>query len=325
MTHPVRAPLGGTETPVLLVNPFARKVSRPLITHIAAQLRLGGRAILEVGRDGTVRTLSARAVRSRVPYVLAAGGDGTLHHIVQELANTGTALGILPCGTSNDLATDVGIPGDIRAALATIAGGRIAEVDLLRIGRHRVATAGGFGLPAAVARRCNELRTGPHRHWFAPLGPAIYSTVAAELICRRAVAPVTFTLGTNGTGADSGRACAILVSRVAKFGGGLQLMPQGTLKPGTFVAVVIRATTRSGLMHTLLRLRLGMPPGRRAKTYVDLTRLDVRANALVDAFGDGEWLGLHRQTRITVEPKALRVLVPCSHRSGSEHTLRGAA
>ena len=73
---------------VLLANPNARGVNRRTLSRAVQLLGLQDNAVMEIGRDGTARTLSANAIRSGAQYVLAAGGDGTLHEIVQVLAGT---------------------------------------------------------------------------------------------------------------------------------------------------------------------------------------------------------------------------------------------
>jgi diacylglycerol kinase family enzyme len=64
---------------VLLVSRFAGRASRRAVAHLVERLRLPDAAILEVGRDGSVRDITARLVADRVPLLLAAGGDGTGH------------------------------------------------------------------------------------------------------------------------------------------------------------------------------------------------------------------------------------------------------
>ena len=90
---------------VLVVNPFARGTDRAAVSRVVELLGLDARAVREVGRDGTARALAAGAVRARVARVIAAGGDGTLHDVVQEVAGSATALGIIPLGTFDDVAT----------------------------------------------------------------------------------------------------------------------------------------------------------------------------------------------------------------------------
>jgi diacylglycerol kinase (ATP) len=272
-------------------------------------LRVG--AVREVGRDGTAASLAAEAVRTGVRRVLAAGGDGTLHEVIQVLAGTRTALGIVPLGTSNDLAGRLGIPQQLDEALDDLAQYQTVSVDLLRIGNDRVTSVGGFGLPAHVARECNEIRAHPLVGKLASaLGGQIYSVGAAARIARVGAQSLRYEL-TLGNGAPIvRRASAILVGVTGRFGGGMELAPNGLVQPGTFAALVVTASSRAGLLGTLLRLKSGRSVDGVAERYTGLERMMIRTDSLVGTFGDGEWLGLRHRATIQLERGALRVLVP---------------
>lgn len=316
-SHERRMPV---ESSVLLANPRARAVSRAAIARIVDRLRLEGRAVREIGRDGSARTLAREAVQSGTRYVLAAGGDGTLHEVIQEIAGTRTALGIIPVGTSNDLAARLALPADLEAVCAALSSPSIAEIDLLRIGDRRVATVGGFGLPAHIAHGCNELRARAFTgRLLAPLGRSIYSLSAAARIITRGAMPMTYTLRANHGDPQTLVASAILVGLVGRFGGGLKLVPDGSIRPGTFFALAITAANRSSLLATLTRLRAGRTNGLRALTFTDLTSVSIRANGLVGAFADGEWLGMHHRARVEIEPATLRVLVSPAFAAAAFH------
>lgn len=74
--------------------------------------------------------LAQQAIDSGCDTIFACGGDGTIHNIVQVLANTSAALGILPMGTANALAHDLGIPTDLTRAAAAAVRGVLRRVAL---------------------------------------------------------------------------------------------------------------------------------------------------------------------------------------------------
>ncbi len=90
---------------VLLANPGARGVKARSVARVVRALGLDEDAVRVIGRDGTALDLAAGAVRDGLPYVLVAGGDGTAHDVVQVLAGASPALGLVPLGTSNDMAS----------------------------------------------------------------------------------------------------------------------------------------------------------------------------------------------------------------------------
>jgi len=299
---------------VLLVNPFAGRTHRPAIAHVAARLGLDDGAIREVGRDGSIRDITARLVADRVPLVLAAGGDGTWHQAIQVLAGSLTTLATVPLGTSNDLARHLGMPSDLNAWLAGLPHAVAAPLDLLRMGRDRIATVGGLGLPAHVAADCIRLKQGRLQSVAQALGGSVYSLLTTAHVLRRGPRAVLTKLKCDDKAAEALPMSALLVGTVAQFGGGLELCPADALQPGRFAALVVTATTRADILDTLLRLRTGRPLGRHARRYLNLERLTAHASALVGAFGDGEWLGLRHRVTVRVERAAVRVVVPWTPR-----------
>src|SRR5580658_7273390 len=60
--------------------------------------------------------VARKAAASGITRVIAAGGDGTVHRVLNGIHGSGAALGIIPCGSGNDLAVNLRIPSDVRAA-----------------------------------------------------------------------------------------------------------------------------------------------------------------------------------------------------------------
>jgi diacylglycerol kinase (ATP) len=295
---------------VLLVNRFAGHARRHAVARIVERLDLADSAIREVGRDGSAREIAAQLAADRVSLVLAAGGDGTWHQMLQALAGSQTVLATVPLGTSNDLARHLDIPTDLEAWLAALPDAVSTPLDVLRLGRDLVATVGGLGLPAHVAADCLRLKQGRLRRVAQAAGGNIYSVLTTTRVLRRGPKAVDATLQCDAEAEQRMPVSALLVGTVARFGGGLELCPDDTLLPGRFAALVVTATTRAGILDTLLRLRAGRLPGRHARRYVNLQRLDFRTTALVGAFGDGEWLGPRHRVTVCVERAALHVAVP---------------
>ena len=295
---------------VLVANPLARGVDRAAVSRVAELLGLTGRTIREVGRDGSARALAAEAVRAGAECVIAAGGDGTVHEVVQEVAGSRTALGVIPLGTSNDLAARAGIPREIEAACALVRFGVVDALDVLVLGETRIATVGGFGLPAHVACTCNVLRAGRARPLVRLLGRGIYTAVTASRVLTGGARAATLALRLNRGAPAVLPVSAILAGVTARFGGGFSLLAEGSVAPGTFAALIVTASSRARLLANLLRLKAGRPVGRGARLVTGLTSLELRSAGPIGSFGDGEWLGFRRRASLTVERRALRVIVP---------------
>ncbi len=118
-------------------------------------------------------------VRSRMNegqrLFVAAGGDGTVNHVVQALVNSEGVLAVIPVGTYNHFAKDLGIPLDWRAALAVALGGATKQVDAARANERFFVNNISMGLyPDLVSKR--EARGRDYPRWKARL-LAAYSTL----------------------------------------------------------------------------------------------------------------------------------------------------
>jgi diacylglycerol kinase family enzyme len=120
------------------------------------------------------------APASHIDTVVMVGGDGTINGILDGLVGSPTALGILPSGTANDLAAGCAFPKDIAAACAVILRRQFRAVDLIAVNGRYFVTGGGFGLPAAVAARANNLKNRPRAGQIFQrlLGDELYVTSA---------------------------------------------------------------------------------------------------------------------------------------------------
>ncbi len=136
----------------VIMNPHAGAAGA--LTDLRALIDGQASIVLRMStKGGHARDLAAGAVEEGFEIVVAAGGDGTIHEVVNGIMDSGrrdSRLGIIPLGTGNDLARTLAIPTDPRDALALLFTGRTVSIDLIRAdaeGAHRFivnAAAGGF-------------------------------------------------------------------------------------------------------------------------------------------------------------------------------------
>ena len=152
-------------------NSGARSESDALV----AAAREAGVEIVELSKEiDCVAEVRKRAARGTKLFI-AAGGDGTVHHVVQALANTDAVLAVIPTGTYNHFARDLGIPLDWREALDVALHGTERSVDIARISDRFFVNNVSIGLyPELVARREEHGRDYPR--WRARL-EAFYRTM----------------------------------------------------------------------------------------------------------------------------------------------------
>jgi undecaprenyl-diphosphatase len=148
--------------------------------------RLGDAEELQLGpRADLARTIAKATGEARV--VVAAGGDGTVSAVVQHLVGRGV-LGVLPFGTRNHFARDLGVD-DLEVALAALVGGAERRVDVGRVGDRYFVNNAGLGLYPDLVRRRERLEG---RLW-KPI-----ATVVATLWTVARTRPLVGRIAANG-------------------------------------------------------------------------------------------------------------------------------
>ncbi len=139
-----------------------------LATEVADLLSAAGcEPQIVVLRHGQDAAEVARAAGARAPIVVAAGGDGTVSGVAAGLIGTPAALGVLPLGTRNHFAKDLGIPLNLEKAVATIAARRLGCIDLGQVNDRTFINNSSIGLYPSIVEAREDLRRQGHRKWVA--------------------------------------------------------------------------------------------------------------------------------------------------------------
>jgi diacylglycerol kinase (ATP) len=266
-----------------------------------------------------------QAVLAGFDTIFACGGDGTIHNVIQVLANTSTALAILPMGTANALAHDLGLPMNVTAAARAaldaaprrIALGQIQCLDLEGQPRTRFfIVAAGAGVDAHLFYR---LRTGTKQR----MGMAAYYAKAWQLWFSYPMTRFQVEFSETAPG-DSRRAevTELMAVRVRNFGGVLQELAPGASLDRNDLRLVF-CSTASRLAYLLyvtrgLLRRNWKVPGIDLAHSVRVSCQYRRCSAsegssqtqpVVYAEADGELVGT-LPAEITIVPEALTLLAP---------------
>jgi YegS/Rv2252/BmrU family lipid kinase len=265
-----------------------------------------------------------QAVMAGCDTVFACGGDGTIHNLIQVLANTSVALAILPVGTANALAHDLGLPMNVAAAAQAVLHAAPRRVALGRVdyldfdgnpGSRLFIVAAGAGVDAHLFYK---LHAGTKQR----MGMTAYNSKAWQLWFTH---PMTrFHVEFADTGSDQLRRANVtelMAVRIRNFGGVLQeLAPGASLQRGDLRLVFCRTASRLAYLlyvtRGLLRRSWKVPgidlahSGRVSCQYLpDSASADVRSRPKVYVEADGELVGT-LPAEISVVPDALTLLVP---------------
>jgi diacylglycerol kinase (ATP) len=261
------------------------------------------------------------ALRQQFDTIVACGGDGTVHDVLQGLAGSKAALGIIPLGTANAMAHDLGIPiNPVRAARALlsavpkrVAVGKIDFRDFNNLPAFRYFTvAAGVGVDAHLFYRLNRLLKDR-------MGMLAYYTKATHLWLthRMRYFQAEFSLD-GGAVSREERLSEMLAVRIRQFGGVLrELAPGASLARNDLRLVLCRTGNRALYLAYVFRGILGLSrgvPGIRLAYADEVSCQSIPGekpeNIYVEA--DGELLG-RLPIKLSMVPEALTLLVPHEH------------
>jgi diacylglycerol kinase (ATP) len=293
---------------VVLLNGVAGR-GRALQKHeiVRQEAAAAGIQVAGAASPQEMEAVARGAAASGITRVIAAGGDGTVHRVLNGIVGSSAALGIIPCGSGNDLAVNLGIPRDVRDAARLAFSGTVRNIDLCRIecpsATRHFACIASFGLDSRANHIANR-HTGPFR------GTALY--IWSLLRALAEFTPVDVRV-THDAGEYRGEILLLVAANASSYGGGMRIAPAARLSDGLLDLVAVRRMTRLKLLWCFPEVFSGKHVSREEVTCLRSTevRIDVcNQNARpLQIFADGEYIG-DTPARVTVLPSALPVIAP---------------
>lgn len=241
--------------------------------------------------------------------VVAAGGDGTINRTLNVLGDQLANFAVLPLGTSNDLATHMGIPRDLEAACDLIEAESFRSMDLIRVNDWRMATCGGMGFAVDVAVKANEWKASRMRALFRMLGPLIYPVATVrQLAAGRKVIDARLTIGVSTEHIPLSIA---MVSNQPRFGKRFSTSPEASNSDGLLhLGIFGPARGIFDMPRISTRIYLAQPNRCPEARQIRAEEFTLTTAAPVPFFGDGEVLGVAERFVVRCEAAALRIIGP---------------
>ena len=282
---------------LVILNPAARsdKASR-LRERIA--LLSGGAPMRLTSEAGDARDIAAEAVREGFEVIIAAGGDGTLNEVVNGIGGAPVRLGILPVGTMNVFATELGIPqGNLERAWSIIEQGSVVEVDLPKANDTHFIQLAGVGLDAEVVRKT----TADSKK---ALGPLSYLLTLVQVAAHK---PSRVMLEAEGGRISEGSFALIGNGRL--YGGPFPVFQRASLFDGLLDVLVFQNQSHWDVVRYFQAIAFGTHPQLPDVEYFQTSTLRVTSSGDVPVELDGEVAGM-LPCLFSVSSQKLRVLAP---------------
>jgi diacylglycerol kinase (ATP) len=240
-----------------------------------------------------------RALEEGADLVFAWGGDGMVRRCLGELAGERARLAVIPAGTANLFATNIGVPRDIEEAVAIGLRGATRKFDVGRFDKERFGVMAGVGFDAAMIRGSEDLKER--------IGRMAYVWSGARSLRQDAFAA---EISIDGTDWFDGRATCILMGNVGELFGGIEVFPDARPDDGQLEVGVVTAEGVVQWARTLARTAAGDPVRSPFVRATKARNVKVKLDRKVRYELDGGDRTMVRAFKVKVEPGALRLCVP---------------
>lgn len=298
-----------TRRAALILNPVkpTEEDIRAIVTELSLEQGWQEPLFLETSKDDPGHGQTQEALKAGVDVVIAAGGDGTVRCVAEELAGTGTALGLLPLGTGNLLARNLDIDvDDPRGAVEAALGGTERLIDVVHVNVDRAQDAhvflvmAGLGFDASVmADTRDDLKDKVG--WLAYVDAGIRNLPGK---------PAKVHISIDGGKRVTRRLRSVMGGNCGKIMGGLEIFPGARLNDGLLDIMTIAPSGKLGWFAVVAKL-LARGKGKDPSVeYYQCKTAEVESDSPLEIELDGDALGEGTHMAFRVEPNSLKVRMP---------------
>ncbi|WP_265500824.1 diacylglycerol/lipid kinase family protein [Paracoccus beibuensis] len=305
--------LGAARVCVIMNRGSGKKKHRDIVAQLDERLKpVCGSYELRQSRKGSDLPALARQVAGEgFDLVIAAGGDGTQSAVAGALTETGIAMGVLPGGTFNYLARDLGVGETIEDALDTLLDARVDDVDVGEVNDLIFLNNVSLGAYPQILKT----REGIYKRWGRSRVAAYWSVMVALRRLRR---PMQLVARVDGD-ARRFESALVFVARSAYQIESFGLEGADAIRQGKFAVLIAKARQPLPLMRSALRLAFGHSAKDSDFDLILSDHLQIETPKRRQLVAhDGEKTVLYSPFRLQVRHGGLRVLVPADGVSKTE-------
>ncbi len=285
----------------LIINPVSGTDSKKSIPeHVAAVIDQKSQDLIIriTGYPGHATEIARQATKEKYKYVIAAGGDGTVNEVARALVDTETTLGILPLGSGNGLARDLGIPIDTDKALKIILKEDTRNIDYGVANGHIFFCTCGFGFDAFVSDKfADEKRRGP-LGYVRNIVESVVDFKAEEYII------------THDDGELSEKAFILTCANASQYGNEAHIAPGASLDDGKLNVSILKPLNALEIPQTTIQLFTKNIDKNSKMTTIVTGNLKIKRLKPGVMHVDGDPVKTDSEINVSIVHKGLKVFAP---------------
>lgn len=249
--------------------------------------------IYKLPKSCKIDDLKAEIKRAKADRVIAVGGDGTLKIVAECLLKSDTPIGIIPAGSANGMAKELGIPLEVEAALAFAAEAGVKTIHATSINDELCIHLADIGFNAYIVKKFDEL---PQR------GMLTYAKAAWHAFWSHRKMEVELKIDGK---IIRQKAAMVALANATEYGSGLKINPNGNLEDELFEVIIVKEYA----VMEIVKIWISKLPWNPDKIESFQTHhLKITTKHKVHFQVDGEYLGKVNKVEATLIPKAIRLI-----------------
>lgn len=251
--------------------------------------------LFELPKDCSLEKIKERIKSSKADRVVAVGGDGTLKLVAECLLHTETPIGIIPAGSANGMAKELGIPTDIELALAILDEGRLQKIHVVKLNDEICIHLSDLGFNAYLVKKFDTL---PERGMWG------YAKATWHALWNHSRMEVQLKLKNETI---TSKAAMVAIANATMYGSGLKINPDGKLDDELFEVILVKDYS----YLEILKIWITKLPFNPKKIEVFQTaEVKISSKHKAHFQVDGEYIGSVNTVEAKILPAAITVVLP---------------
>lgn len=295
--------MSSEEKILLIINKNSGTGNKPDVPDIvASHTEMAGRSFktYTISGDNDSAQINQEIKSYKPSLVVASGGDGTVNLVGQLLIGKKIRMGIIPTGSANGMAYELGIPTDVIKAVDLLFTGKPIKIDAVKINNSSTSFhLCDIGLNARIVKSFEEEGGRGMMGYAKHLFKEIFSP------------EISFTMNFNTPSKNiKTKAIMAVIANSTSYGTGAKINPTGNLSDGKFELVILKPHPPWFVFKMLVTMFRGTLHLQRYIKVYPLEEVKISLSEPHELQVDGEVLGLHKLVEAQIIPKALEVIVP---------------